>query len=116
MNRKRCSRCGAFLATDHLEDALCTPCLRSKRDYDPRRDPYFLDALLVLLAERPYERVDPVRAMGLLPEHRRVVRDAVRTLRRRGFVIEGRPRCVGYKYLGFVEVLRMTPTDRGATG
>ena len=97
---KVCRRCGCHLSRDHQDDERCTPCLRSNRGYDPRSDPLFLDKLLAVLTERAPERVEPLKAMGIHPEHRGAVKDAVRTLRRRGYVITAVERSAGYHYLG----------------
>ena len=105
-----CHRCGVRLARDHTEDDLCSPCLRSVRDYDPRTDPLLLCRLYQIFSRRPNETIDLVKAMGVSAEHRRLVRDAVRTLRRHGFVIiTPTPRKPGYRYTGYVETRRIGP-------
>lgn len=123
---KVCRQCGCRLARDHQEDELCSPCERSlvreydpprreddfpeiRFDYDPRRDPFFHDALLACLSERPGETVEPLKALGLEHCYRRYVHSGVRALRKRGFDIRGSARVCGFKYMGFVETGHFFP-------
>ena len=100
---RSCRRCGSRLAGDN-ENEWCSPCLALRRDYDPRTDPHFIVALLWCLKERPGERVDPVKALGIKSEYGRTVKHGIRTLRQQGFVIQAAgERCTGYKFMGFVE-------------
>jgi hypothetical protein len=101
---KVCRLCGCRLASDRAEDdELCSPCIRSRRNYDPRKDPLFLDKLLDCLLGEFGKRVEPLKALGLAPEYRGTVKDGIRTLRRLGFIITATERCSGYHYLGYVE-------------
>lgn len=95
---KHCRRCGARLASDHLDEEWCSPCLRANRDYDPRQDPWFLNRLLSVLAEAPGRTVEPLKALGIGYEHRQVVKDGIKALRRRGHVIRATERAAGYVY------------------
>jgi len=108
MGERRCRRCGCRLASDHQGDDWCTPCLASRRDYDPRRDPFFLDEVLHYLVLSAPQRIELYKAMGLQPEHRQMLKDAVRVLRRRGFDIRAEPRSRGYKFMGVVEISHTT--------
>jgi hypothetical protein len=99
-----CRRCGCRLASDHSEEEWCSPCLRSRRDYEPREDPAFRNLVLLCLSERPGETIDPLRAMGLHDDHRGAVKDAVRALRRQGHVIVATERVAGYKWLGHTPI------------
>lgn len=104
MGERRCRRCGCRLASDHQDDDWCTPCLASRRDYDPRRDPFFLDEVLHYLVLSSPQRIELYKAMGLQPEHRQMLKDAVRVLRRQGFDIRAEPRSPGYRFVGIVEI------------
>ena len=99
---KFCRRCGARLASDHLGDEWCSPCLRARRDYDPKEDPAFLSALLFVLCESQGQVVEPLKVLGLGAEHRLTVKAGVRALRCRGHVIRGTARATGYVYVGYV--------------
>ena len=98
---KHCRRCGARLASDHQDDDWCSPCLLSRRSYDPRSDPAFLTDLLLVLTTATGP-VEPLKALGIGYEHRQLVRDGIRTLRRRGHVIRATERTAGYVYVGYV--------------
>ena len=99
-----CRRCGCRLASDHTGEEWCTPCLRRRREYDPRADPFFLDEVLHCLVLYAPQRVELYKVMGLKPEHRQLLKDAVWKLRRRGFDIRAEPRTPGYKFMGVVEI------------
>lgn len=109
---RRCRRCGALLAADHDFDEWCSPCLRRGRDYDPRDDPQFLDKLLWCLASAPATTVRPLQALGIAYEHREIVKEGIRALRRRGCIIEARPRQPGYRYMG----MRLAPSSSAPAG
>jgi len=110
MAGRRCRQCGCRLASDHLDDEWCTPCLLSRRDYDPRNDPFFLDEVLHYLILFSPERLDLIRVMGLQPEHRELVKKAIVQLRTLGFDIRAEQRLRGYRYAGVAEVSRIRPT------
>lgn len=107
MEGRRCRRCGGLLASDHQDDEWCSPCLETRRGYDPRYDPFFLDRLLYCLIESAPERVEPIKALGMRPEHRGAVRDAIRTLRRQGHAITASERFAGYRYSGEIRLTRV---------
>ena len=104
MRERRCRRCGCRLASDHQDDEWCTPCLASRRDYNPKTDPFFLDEVLHYLVLFSPQRVELYKAMGLRPEDRQLIKDAVWKLRRRGFDIRAEPRARGYRFCGVVEI------------
>jgi len=108
VRERRCRRCGCRLATDHGQDEWCTPCLASRRDYDPRADPFFLDEVLHYLILFSPQRIELYKVMGLLPEHRQLLKDAVWKLRRRGFDIRAEARTPGYRFMGVVEISHTT--------
>lgn len=111
MVERTCRRCGCRLAADHAEDQWCTPCLRLRRGYNPRKDPFFLDEVLHCLVLYAPERVELFRVMGLQAEDRQALKDAVRVLRRRGFDIRSEPGSPGYRFVGVVEISHSFPTE-----
>jgi hypothetical protein len=113
---KSCRRCGCRLASDHGGEEWCTPCLASRRDYDPRNDPFFLDEVLHYLVLYAPERVELFKVMGLRPEHRQLLKNAVWKLRRRGFDIRAVPRSPGYRFMGMVEISHVCTTDERECG
>jgi len=113
MEGRRCRRCGCLLASDHQDDEWCTPCLHTRRDYDPKNDPFFLDEVLHYLVLYSPERIELFKVMGLRPEHRQLLKNAVIKLRRRGFDIRAVPRCPGYRYAGVIEITHCD-TSEGA--
>lgn len=94
-----CRHCGCRLARDHRGALWCDPCYRARRDYDPRTDGEFLDALLCLFQAHAGEYIRPWRELGIHPEFKGSVKDAVRALRAQGHHIEARPKRPGYRYL-----------------
>lgn len=54
------------------------------------------------------QRIELYKVMGLLPEHRQLLKDAVWKLRRRGFDIRAEARTPGYRFMGVVEISHTT--------
>jgi hypothetical protein len=108
-----CRRCGCLLSRDHTDAEWCSPCLKANRHYDPAEDPFFLFKLIACLAERAPERVEPLKALGIHPEYRIVVKDAVRSLRRQGFIITATERTPGYHYIGHVRITQREVSPHG---
>lgn len=92
-----CRGCGCGLAHDHKGAHWCSPCARSRRDYNPRHDPGFVDQLAEFFKENPGQLVDPMDHFCIHPLHRRGFTDAIRTLRRT-MTIEAVERKPGYTY------------------
>lgn len=115
MTQKCCRRCGCRLASDHSGDEWCTPCLASRRDYDPKNDPFFLDEVLHYLVLFSPQRIELYKVMGLRVEDRQLIKDAVWKLRRRGFDIRAEARSRGYRYMGVVEISHTTSERRYGT-
>jgi hypothetical protein len=91
VTRRSCRACGAPLAGDH-HAAFCSPCVATRRDYNPCHDAGFGESLLALLSENAGSPVHVHRELGI--EHcgriaYHCVLAHVRRLRRRGYVIEG---------------------------
>jgi len=109
---KHCQRCGARLASDHLDEEFCSPCQRWKRDHEPLpacRRPYhprsgsdvrLLRRLLRLFKRHQGVPLDVLNELCIGPEDRQYVKDAVKALRRQGYVIVARERVAGYTFLG----------------
>ena len=94
-----CQGCGCGLAHDHTGAHWCSPCARSRRDYNPRHDPGFVDQLAAFFTEHPGQLVFPMDALCVHPLYRYAVKDGVRALRKqRGMCIVGRERRGGYTY------------------
>ena len=85
-----CRRCGCTLAADNPDD-LCSPCHR-RPPYDPRTDGAFAARLAAYLASNRGRWCDPSLHFGVPPHLRDAVWQAVRKLRRGGWIIEGRQR------------------------
>lgn len=88
---RNCRGCGAPLAHDHVA-TYCSPCIASRRDYNPCCDPTFGEQLLGLLTANVGQPVHVHRDLGI--EHcgrisYHCVLAHVRRLRRHGYVIEG---------------------------
>ena len=96
--RARCYLCGCVLAHDESVVVACTPCRLGRRDYNPAVDPVFDRALEELFLRYPGVRLHPRLALGVAPDHKRAVEQAVRRLRRRGMRITGLPHSGGYVY------------------
>jgi hypothetical protein len=85
-----CRRCGCVLAADNPGD-LCAPCVR-RPPYDPRSDGAFAGRLAAYLVANRGRWCDPSLHFGVPTHLRDAVWQAVRKLRRGGWVIEGRAR------------------------
>ena len=94
-----CQSCGARLASDHAGDGWCSPCLSRNRAYDPRADPDFLIKLVDVLVAHRGCPVEPLKALGIGPEHRGYVKQTIRFLRRNGYDIRAQARVSGYVYV-----------------
>lgn len=87
-----CRNCGTPVAHDHVGDLFCSACQRSRRDYDPRHDAGFPEALLAVLIASPGRPVSVYRELGI--EHCglvawRCVQVHIRRFRRNGHRIVG---------------------------
>jgi hypothetical protein len=92
----RCILCGCSIARDHRRKGLlCSPCERSRRDYNPRLDCTFDAQLETLFRAHPGELIFPRQALGVALPFKSSVADAIRRLRRRPGL-----RIVGYRYTG----------------
>ena len=96
----RCHGCGCQLSRDHQGALWCSPCLRARRDENPRHDKHFKQRLLALFVAHEGERISPQDELGISPLYRKAVQDAIRALRREGHLIEATPRRPGYTYRG----------------
>lgn len=97
-----CANCDALLSRyNRDDDDLCQTCRRrwaEKPDYDPRTDPGFVDRVAALLLSRYRRRVLVARELDV---DTWVVNDAVKVLRRAGFVIVAHKGVAGYTLTGW---------------
>lgn len=100
MSRPTCRGCGCLLSRDHQGALWCSPCQRSRRDYNPRHDPHFIDQLLALFVSHEGQRISPQDELCISPLFRKAIQDGIRSLRRQGHIIEAVERRRGYTYLG----------------
>lgn len=97
-----CVNCGSTLSRYNADDDdLCQSCRRKWQEspeYDPRADPEFVGEVATLLMQHLGRRIAVGRVLGADVW---VVGEAVKELRRRGFVIHAKKGKPGYRMVGW---------------
>lgn len=108
----RCRECGYPLASDHVEDGICSPCARKApqtRQLPPERLVYVVGGLLLLWRGFKPQRRCHMRAelakMGIDADHLDIA-GAVNKLRRRGFAVDAEERRPGHLLTGLPRLKR----------